>query len=208
MTLHPEVLNLRQRKVLDRLGPILDAGHFFLVGGTAVALHLGHRRSIDLDWFTKKPLSDPLRLAQWITAAGTSLTNRRIASGTLHARVGSIRVTMLEYRYPLLKRLVRWSAVKIKLASLQDLAAMKLAAIAQRGSKRDFVDLYALGSSGLSLRKMLRGYQRKYSVSDIAHVLYSLAYFDDADRERMPTMIWKANWPEIKAALQKWIRDL
>jgi hypothetical protein len=205
---HLEILKSGQRNVLLRLGPILTAGHFFLVGGTAVALHLGHRRSVDLDWFSQKRLGDPLRLAQKISIPGMPLTQKKIGPGTLHARLGAVRVSMLEYRYPLLKRLVHWPAAKIKVASLPDLAAMKLAAIAQRGAKKDFVDLFALLQNGYSLPEMLRGYQKKYSIPDILHLLYSLAYFDDADRERMPAMIWKIKWPDIKTTLQQSIRGI
>jgi hypothetical protein len=128
--------------------------------------------------------------------------------GTFYAWLWGVRISVLEYRYPLLKKLVPWTAVRITLASLADLAAMKLIAIAERGSKKDFVDLYALVTSGLSFDQMAGWYKKKYSVSDVAHLLYSLAYFDDADRERMPAMIWKVSWLEIKTTLRQWIRGI
>jgi len=85
---------------------------------------------------------------------------------------------------------------------------MKIAAVAQRGSKKDFVDIYALASRAVSLRQMLSWYQSKYAIADVAHVLYSLSYFDDADRERMPTMIWKVKWPAVKNAIRRWVQEL
>ncbi len=63
MRFHVEVLAPAQRRVLGRLGPVLTARGYYLAGGTALALHLGHRRSVDLDWFTPEPLGDPLGLA-------------------------------------------------------------------------------------------------------------------------------------------------
>ncbi len=208
MTLHPRVLSLRQHKIILRLGPILAARGIYLAGGTAIALQLGHRRSVDLDWFSQQKLASPPQLAQQLQDQGFPLQVIRFDEGTIYTRLWGVQLSLLEYRYPLLKRLVSLPDANIKLASMPDLAAMKLLAVAQRGSKKDFVDLYAQGRRGLSLRRMLSCYQKKYSVSDIGHLLYSLAYFDDADRERMPTMIWKEKWPDIKATLQRWVRGI
>ena len=85
---------------------------------------------------------------------------------------------------------------------------MKLSAISQRGSRKDFVDLFALGRHGFSLREMLDWYQVKFEVDDIAHLLYALAYFDDADAEPKPSMIWKVSWREVKETLRGWVRSI
>jgi hypothetical protein len=85
---------------------------------------------------------------------------------------------------------------------------MKLAAIAQRGAKKDFVDLYALHQQGISLREMLAWYQKKFDVQDIAHLLYSLSYFNDADRERMPRLLRAVSWKTIKKSMGGWIQEI
>lgn len=85
---------------------------------------------------------------------------------------------------------------------------MKLLAVSQRGAKKDFVDLYALGQSSCSLRQMLRWYKKKFAVEDIAHVLRSLVYFDDADKERMPKMLWDVSWRTVKKTIQGWLRNV
>jgi hypothetical protein len=206
VALYPKVLSSRQHKIISHLGPILATRRIYLAGGTAIAIQLGHRRSVDLDWFSQQKLGAPLPLPQQLQNQSFPLQVISVDEGTVYARLWGVQLTLLEYRYPLLKPLVSWPDAKIKLASLPDLAAMKLLAIAQRGSKKDFVDIYALTRSGLSLHQMLRWYQKKYSVSDIGHLLYSLAYFDDADGERMPAMIWKVRWADIKNSLRQWIR--
>ena len=71
------------------------------------------------------------------------------------------------------------------LASPEDLACMKLSAIAQRGARKDFCDLYALGKTSFSLQEMLDFYRKKFSIRDIGSVLYGLIYFDDTESERM-----------------------
>jgi hypothetical protein len=79
---------------------------------------------------------------------------------------------------------------------------MKLSAVAQRGARKDFVDVFALGRNGLRLREMLRLYQEKYETGDVAHVLAGLSYMDDAEREPMPKMLAPIEWNEVKAALR------
>lgn len=181
---------------------------FYLGGGTALAIYLGHRHSVDLDWFTGDRIIDPLRLAQDMRDEGISFVTGQIERGTLHGSVSSVRVSFLEYRYPLLRPLISWPEFECLIASLEDLVCMKLSALAQRGSKKDFVDIYALGLRYQSLQDMLRLYQQKYSVKDTAHVLYSLAYFHDADKERMPRMLWETGWRTIKKTIQGWVREV
>ena len=208
MNFHPEVLTAVQRKVLRQLGPMTVQRQFYLVGGTALALRFGHRHSVDLDWFTGERIADPIRLAQDIRDEGVSFVTGHIERGTLHGSVLSVRVSFLEYRYPLLQPLTSWPEFGCLLASLDDLACMKLSAAAQRGSKKDFVDIYALGLRHKPLQDMLRLYQKKYSVHDIVHVLYGLTYFDEADRERMPRRLWDADWRIIKKTIQGWVREI
>jgi len=205
---HPEVLSAAQKKALRRLSPLMTRRSFYLGGGTAVAIHLGHRRSVDLDWFTADRISDAALLARDIQDEGIPLVIRQIDRGALHGTVSGVRVSFLEYRYPLLHPALLWSNYGCRLASLDDLVCMKLSAVAQRGSKKDFVDIYAMGLKRTSLAEMLRLYQKKYSIEDIGHIFYALAYFEDADRERMPRMRWDVDWRAIKEAIQKWVKEV
>jgi hypothetical protein len=205
---HLEVLGRGQRGVLRRLGPLAEARGFYLAGGTALALQLGHRRSVDFDWFTSHPLADPMGLARQIQAdAGIALEVDATERGTLHGRLSGVRVSFLEYRYPLLAELIRPLSVATPLASLADIGCMKLSALAQRGARKDFVDVYALGLR-MPLAELLRCYRKKFGVSDIGHVLTALTYFEDADLERPPHMLRRAPWPAVKAALRRWVKEI
>jgi hypothetical protein len=207
MSLHPEVLHGSQANVLRMLArPVTEAG-FYLAGGTALALHLGHRRSVDFDWFTANSFPDPLVLAEHLRDAGIPFITASIEKGTLHGTAAGVRVTFLEYRYALLKPTVFRPDLGCALAALEDIACMKLSAVAQRGSRKDFIDIYALGRRGLTLKIMLDCYQRKYGVKDIAHVLYGLAYFDDAERDSDPYLVWKLEWQDVKGAIQAWLKE-
>ena len=202
MKVHREALGRSQRLLLPRLAPLARQHGFYLAGGTALALHLGHRRSVDFDWFREDPIDDPLRLAADLRAAGLRFETDRVEKGTLHGRASGVRVSFLEYGYPLLKPLREVEG--LRLAALEDIAAMKLAAVAQRGSKKDFVDVFALGRR-LGLADMLTFYRKKYGVEDVGHVLVALACFDDADRERTPMLLQPRSWPEVKATLRGWL---
>lgn len=206
MKFHREVLPPEQQQVLRQLGPAVTACGFCLGGGTAIAIQLGHRQSVDLDWFTSQRLDDPMGLSRQLQSQGIELRVRAVQRRTLHGEVAGVRVSFLEFGYPLLEPAVAWPDFDCCLASLTDLAAMKLLAVSQRGAKKDFLDIYALGTQGLSLGEMLDLYRRKFSVTDVVRVLGSLCYFDDADPEPMPTMLTSNTWPEVKTAIRDWVK--
>jgi hypothetical protein len=203
MPIHFEVLPAKQRRVLARLGPAATALGFHLGGGTALALHLGHRRSVDFDWFTGRRLRDPHGLARRLRERGIPLATTHVAEGTLHGTIGGVQVSFFEYAHRRLRPFV--GAGDFDLASLDDLACMKLAAIVDRGSKKDFVDVWALGSRHRPLAELLRLYARRYRAADPGHVLVALGYFDDAERTRMPRMIWQSDWRAVRRQIEAWV---
>jgi hypothetical protein len=207
MSFHEEILAQRQRKALLLLAPVLAERGFYL-GGTAIALYLGHRRPVDFDGFSETPIRDPLSLAREIQDQGAPFVTGWVQRGTLYGTVHGVRVSFFEYKYRLLKPLAHWPELGCQLASLPDLACMKLSAIVQRGSRKDFVDLYALGREGLRLQEMLDWYRTKFEVEDIGHVLYALVYFEDADAERMPTTVWKVDWRDVKRTIRDWVQTI
>jgi hypothetical protein len=208
VTFHTEILNQAMRDLLPSLGAFAGANGFYLGGGTAVALYYGHRTSIDFDWFTQGPMGDPLVLAEHARESGLELANPQIAAGTLHAVIDSVRVSFFEYPYLPVGEPTDWPDCRAALASLDDLACMKLAAIAQRGSRKDFIDLYVLALRHRPIADFLELYKRKYGTGDIAHVLLGLTYFDDADAEPSPVMMQDLPWDGIKTQFQQWTREL
>jgi hypothetical protein len=139
---------------------------------------------------------------------GIPFLTSQIAPGTLHGTLQGVRVSFLEHKYEWVEAPVVWEEFGCALASLDDLGCMKLSAVAQRGSRKDFVDVYALGVTHKPLGAMVELYQKKYGVGDIAHLLYGLAYFDDAEREPLPTMLWDVSWERIRNEIQGWVNAL
>lgn len=205
---HADVLEPGQREVLAILGPHLSHLGFYLGGGTGVALHLGHRRSGDFDWFANADIGDPMALAASLRTDGIPLQVVSAERGTLHANLSGVRVTFLEYRYGLLDSPVEWEEYRCRVAALDDLACMKLAAVAQRGTRKDFVDIYALVREHRPLATLLELYRRKYGVEDVGHVVFGLGYFDDADDDVMPVMQWDVAWDEVRSFMARSVREL
>ncbi len=144
---------------------------------------------------------------RWI-AAGLDFVTTQTGPGTLHGATLGVRATFLEFHYPLLRPLTHWKEMECSVASLDDLACMKLSAIAQRGQRKDFCDIYVLGTKHRPLQELLGLYQRKFKVKDIGPVLYGLSYFDDADNEPMPRMLMDVQWRTIKKTIQDWVKEL
>jgi len=159
-----------------------ELGRFALVGGTNLALRIGHRKSIDLDLFTCEPF-DPQLLAASLPIRFPHTEVVSMSDIMLFVYIEDIKTDMVALPYPWLES---FDIVQdIRFASMADLAAMKLSAIARRGVKKDFWDIAAL-LDYFSLEVMLDFYRAKYQSHDIFHLLRSLVYFADAEAQREP----------------------
>lgn len=199
--MHDEILAPAQREVLRVLAPLAREMGLYLGGGTAVALHLGHRRSIDFDWFTEGAALDVEQTLGRLEHIGFTLDRRD--RGTVIGAARGVRVACFEYRYPLLEPLIVEPEWDLRRASLLDLAAMKLLAVAQRGSRKDFVDIDALLDHGLTLPAMLDAFQRKFGTASRMNALRGLVYFDDAEGEPMPDMLVPLDWRTLTDRLRR-----
>lgn len=208
MSFYPEIMPDAQQGALRAGGALATELGFYLAGGTALAIQLGHRRSVDLDWFTPNKIPDPLRLAADVRQPLPDFEVTGTEAGTLHGIAGGVKFSFLEYPYPALVEPVAWPEYSCRLANLEDLTCMKLSAIGGRGAKKDFIDIYALGRARFSLADMLALYQRKFSVQEVGHIVMSLAYFDDAEAEETPEMLLDVGWPEIRRTIESWVKGL
>jgi len=172
----------------------------YLAGGTSLALQIGHRISVDLDFFTQH-LFDEQILSKEL-AAHAEFTTAGTAKQTVWGSIGKTNFSMFYYEYPLLEPTVEFEG--LQLASLADIAAMKIHAIEDRGTKRDFIDVFFLAKT-FSLQKMIDLYRKKYSISDdrLYATLRALDYFEDAEKETvMPAMLEPADWEEVRHFFQ------
>jgi len=207
MNFHLEGLQSKQIEVLKQMSPFMQERGFYLAGDTALSVYFGHRFSADLDWFTSNPIEDVQLLAQELRKTRLDFLAQQTGPGILHGSVSDVRVSFLEFRYPVLKVPVFWEEISCSLASLEDLACMKLSAIAQRAAREDFCDIFALGKNQFKLKEMLDFYTSKFH-QDVSPVLYGMVCFDDAESERMPEMLWDVKWAAIKKAIHGWVKEL
>jgi hypothetical protein len=178
--MYPKILSKDQIDLIAQLEFIEKKG-FYLAGGTALALQLGHRTSMDFDFYTDQEF-DSQELWNEFSSRFTSLAASRIEPETLLARVEGVGVSFFRYPYKLLKPVTEFET--IDLAAIEDIAAMKIAAVVQRGVRRDFVDIfYLLQRYGI---KDLVGWTiKKYPGYQQTLILKGLIYFDDAEEENL-----------------------
>lgn len=207
MEFHKGGLTSIQLEVLRKTGECVSKLNYYLGGGTAISIYFGHRGSFDLDWFTSSSLSDPLQFGQLLRNEGVNFVTETVERGTLYGNIDNVRLSFLEYHYDLLQPLIFWKESSCFLASLDDLACMKLAAVAQRGSRKDFIDVFSLVQQYKPLPELLFLYQKKYRTENIAPVLLGLVYFDDAEEEPDPPL-WSLEWKEIKRKVSEWVRQI
>jgi len=194
-----QVLAQRPKSVLEALGRTQAVRSFYLAGGTALALHLGHRYSQDFDWFTEARF-DPDALQKRL-AGLPGFNIIRQTEGSLIVEIESIESSFFQVEHPLIRPAVLYKGISI--ASLQDVLCMKLAALWQRGAKRDYVDIYFGIRKAVSLNDLLGLMKEKYREFAFSeyHCLRSLSFFDDVENEPMPRMREEVTWDEIKKFL-------
>lgn len=200
-----QALTRPAQTLLERLGRRRWMREFYLAGGSGVALHLGHRVSEDLDFFTPKELNTTL-LIQRLRRVG-EFDLRTEAWGTVTGILGGVRASFFTYSYPLLEPTQRLFGVGV--ASLVDIGLMKIVAISQRGSRRDFIDLFFICQE-VPLKELLLLLPRKYTGVNysLPHILRSLVYFADAECEPMPKMLRKVRWSVVKGFFEKEVKRI
>jgi len=196
------VLSKKQSNLLKKMGFLKRYG-FYLAGGTALALQIGHRTSVDFDFYTEKKF-DNRKLLRDLEIRFRNIKLIQIPEQTLIVKIEGREVSFFHYPYPLV-----YPPLKEKesppLASKEDIAAMKIISIIQRGSKRDFVDIYFL-IKNFGLKKIFEITEKKYPSFNPYLGLQALTYFKDAEEgkvKRKITYLQPINWKEIKKFLIK-----
>jgi len=186
-------IDTKTLELLKKLQKVPDFSNLRLVGGTALALQLGHRKSIDIDLFGKID-SDELAISKELDKIG-SVTRLKKSENINIYTINGIKVDIVNYHYKWLEKPIIED--NLILADKKDIAAMKLSAITGRGLKKDFIDLFFL-LKHYNLKQMLGFYNQKYYDGSIFMVLKSLSYFDDANNDESPVMLKQENWENIK----------
>ena len=183
---HLETVDAGAERTLRDLHNVPILTSFYLAGGTGLALRLGHRRSVDLDFFHGENFNEDSVLQNLQHLEGFALAAKE--PGTIYASIRKTKVSLITYAYPILFPFQAFLGVNV--ADSRDIGCMKISAIASRGTKRDFVDLYRLAQE-YGLKQMLGWFTRKFSQTNYSmpHILKSLYYFEEAEQDPMPHML-------------------
>lgn len=191
--LYKQTIESATLALLKSLQAISELSKLRLVGGTALALQIGHRKSIGIDLFGKFVFEHENILPELNKIGQVQIIRSQKNINVF--LIDNIKVDIVNYYYPWIEKGIVED--EILFADKKDIAAMKLAAITGRGTKKDFIDLYYLLKE-FTLRQMLDFYNMKYTDGSEFLVLKSLTYFVDAENDVMPVMLNDVNWEHIK----------
>ena len=201
--MYPETINKRTKSVLAKIAKLDFVQNFYLAGGTALAIQLGHRESIDLDFFSREKFSAQ-KLKYELSKIGKLAVDYE-DEDTLNGTLDDVKVSFFYYGYAQSFDLVKYE--NIFLADERDIAAMKIDTISARGSKKDFVDIYFLMQRH-SLSQLIGFFEEKYKNIryNKLHIIKSLIYFADANDNPDPLMLVDFDWEKIKTFLEQEVR--
>jgi len=183
-------------RALQLAGSVKELSNSYLAGETALALHLGHRISVDLDFFTDNKFDE--KEIEFKLNQLDGFESKSSAWQTIMGKIGKTTFSLFYYQYPLLEKTVEVEGVN--LASMEDIVAMKIEAIRGRGTRKDYTDLYFLAQK-YSWEKIFELFEEKYGVlgDKLYEIIRTLGYLDDAENNtQMPKMLIKTDWEEIK----------
>lgn len=202
--MNPRVLPAKAWTVVRALHHAGLLEPWWLAGGTGLALQLGHRVSVDLDFFAEVPFDAAALRAQLAERGRIELQAQ--AENTLHVRMDGIRLSYLRAEVPFLFPPIEYRQLRV--ADARDIAVMKLVAIAGRGSRKDFVDVYAYFEAGGDFPGLIQILRQRYAATSFneVHLLRSLVYFEDAEQEPMPRTLREISWPKVRRRLEDEVR--
>ncbi|MBI4099780.1 nucleotidyl transferase AbiEii/AbiGii toxin family protein [Candidatus Microgenomates bacterium] len=197
-------LSSATQKLLSKLRPMNLPPGSYLAGGTAIALQLGHRQSNDLDFFAPTKFSEISWEEKLTEELGLVVTQQDWQ--TLAGTIGDVKFSLFYFPHDLIEKPIPFQS--LNLASLPDLAAIKLNTIISRGAKRDLIDIYFLAQK-YSLPKLFTFYDKKFHNFAEREIMIkkALVYFDEANRDEDPKMISKVSWDTIKKGLVKLVAE-
>ena len=197
---YPEILSLKQKKILAGL-TFLKGFPFYLAGGTALALQLGHRTSLDFDFYSREKFDNQQVTQAFKKQFLNIFLAKEQLENTWQGKVLGINISVFYYPYKLIGSLIDFTPVK--LASYEDIAAMKIVAIIQRAKQRDFFDLYYLIKK-IGLTKIIAATYKKYPWYEENNqiIFKALTFFEEANQDeeinRVAVFDKTLNWEKVK----------
>lgn len=198
--LYSQILNENQKKILQKLS-FLKQNKFYLAGGTALALYLGHRTSLDFDFYTQSHFDSVLLYREIENVFNGEAVLALREEDTMFCKIAGVDISFFWYKYPLVKKSTEFEG--ILLASPQDIAAMKLIAVFQRPAKRDYIDVFFL-LKDFSLEEMFSFVKKKFPNFNSYLTLRALTYFEDLkdeEKRKIEVLDKSFSWEKAKEVI-------
>ena len=194
------IINKDRYKLLKNITETISISNYYMIGGTALSIQLGLRESYDFDFCVPEPFNNEL-LLQELQHLG-EIEVQQNQKGTCDIILNGVQVSFFYYPNPLIKELVEVEEMpKLKMASVLDIAIMKIVAIGGRGAKKDFFDLYnIMNKTNIDMSEIAKGLIQKCGNNNVnyANIIMGLSYFEDAEQEILPKTMVEYDWEKIK----------
>ncbi len=203
--LHREAVNTGIFELIRALQKQPCLRDFFLVGGTGLALQIGHRESNDIDLFNTGDF-DQAKLLE-LLENDFKFNMDFIDNNTIKGEIGDVKVDLISHKYDMIDPVIKDEG--IRLAAIPDIAAMKINAIVNDGTRvKDFIDIYFLLRE-YEMPALIDYFKSKYKLRNALHALKSLTYFDDVNIEDWPELVKEKElkWEQVKKLIEKSGKD-
>ncbi|MCI8961484.1 MAG: nucleotidyl transferase AbiEii/AbiGii toxin family protein [Clostridia bacterium] len=193
------IIDKDRYKLLKNITEIVSIPNYYMIGGTALSLQLGLRESFDFDFCVPEQFNNEILLHE-LEKLGT-MEVKQNQKGTCDVILNGVQISFFYYPNKVIKNfIIPKEMPRLKLASILDIAVMKLIAIGGRGAKKDFFDLYnILTKSDIMILELANGLLQKCGENtNYANIIMGLSYFEDAEQEILPKAFVKYDWENIK----------
>ena len=193
------IIDKYRYKLLKDITDTISIPNYYMIGGTALSLQLGLRESYDFDFCVTENFNNELLLKEIQTLGKIEVKQNQ--KGTVDVILNGVQISFFYYPNYVIKEFVVVEEMpKLKMASVLDIAVMKVVAIGGRGAKKDFFDLYNIMSkSNITIDELAKGLIKKCGNNvNFANIIMGLSYFEDAEQEILPKTFVEYDWKEIK----------
>lgn len=197
--MHWEIFDKERYELLKKITETISISNYYMIGGTAISLQLGLRESFDFDFCVSEQFNNEILLEELRTLGSIEVLQNQ--KGTCDVVLNGVQVSFFYYPNLVIKDFVKAKEMpQLKLASIIDIAVMKVVAIGGRGSKKDFFDLYnIIKNCNITSEELANGLIKKCGDNiNYVNTIMGLSYFEDAEQEILPKTFVEYNWEEIK----------
>lgn len=194
--------------LLKKISEGVSIDDYYMIGGTALSLQLGLRESYDFDFCVKSQFNNEILLSELKNIGNVEVLQNQ--KGTCDVLLNGVQVSFFYYTNKVIKDFVRAEEMpKLKIASVLDIAVMKIVAIGGRGAKKDFFDLYnIIEKCNITIDELVEGLIQKCGDNvNYVNIIMGLSYFEDAEDEILPDIFVNYDWQKIKEFFIKFQSD-